>query len=82
MDGFETVHWFISDPYASITRPIKELKYFEKKYIKKGASVVFKFEIVPKRDLSFPDALGNTILENGEFYLMVGNQKIKFELTD
>ena len=25
-DGAETVHWFISDPYCSITRPVKELK--------------------------------------------------------
>ena len=23
-DGLETVHWFISDPYCSITRPVKE----------------------------------------------------------
>ena len=33
-DGAETVHWFISDPYCSITRPVKELKHFEKQLIK------------------------------------------------
>ena len=35
-DGAETVHWFISDPYCSITRPVKELKHFEKQLIKAG----------------------------------------------
>ena len=35
-DGAETVHWFISDPYCSITRPVKELKHFEKQFIKVG----------------------------------------------
>lgn len=35
-DGAETVHWFISDPYCSITRPVKELKHFEKQFIKAG----------------------------------------------
>jgi beta-glucosidase len=82
MDGYETVHWFVSDLYASVTRPIKELKYFEKKMIKKGESVVFKFEINPMRDLSFPDATGKILLENGEFNLMVLDQKIQLELTD
>lgn len=28
-DGAEVVHWFISDPFSTITRPCKELKHFE-----------------------------------------------------
>ena len=42
-DGAETVHWFISDPYCSITRPVKELKYFEKQLIKVGETKTFRF---------------------------------------
>lgn len=79
-DGLETIHWFISDPVATISRPIKELKHFEKKLIKAGQSVIYTFEIDPYRDLSYPDANGNRILESGDFYLSAGNQKIKFEL--
>ena len=82
MDGKETVFWYISDPVASITRPMKELKYFDKKEIKKGDKYSFRFEIDPTRDLSFPDADGVKHLETGDYYLMVNNQKIKFKLVD
>ena len=81
-DGKETALWFISDPVASITRPMKELKYFEKKELKAGEKSIFKFEIDPARDLSFPDANGIRHLESGDFFLTINNQKIKFELVD
>jgi beta-glucosidase len=81
-DGKETALWFISDPVASITRPMKELKYFEKMELKAGEKKIFKFEIDPMRDLSFPNADGHKQLEAGEFYLMIDNQKVAFELTD
>lgn len=79
-DGKETVMWFISDPVASISRPVRELKHFEKQFIPAGESRVFRFEIDPERDLSFPDATGGRLLENGTFYLHVNGQKVKFEL--
>jgi len=82
MDGKETVFWFISDPVASISRPMKELKYFEKKEIKAGEKTIFRFEIDPMRDLSFPDSDGKKHLEDGSFYITVGNQKVKFELEN
>lgn len=82
MDGKETAMWFIADPVASVTRPMKELKFFEKKELKAGEKSIFKFEIDPMRDLSFPDANGLRRLEAGDFYLMINNQKIKFELLD
>ena len=34
------------------------------------------------RDLSFPDANGIRRLESGDFYLMINQQKVKFELVD
>jgi len=78
--GKETVLWYISDPVSSISRPMKELKYFEKKEIQAGESVVYKFEIEPMRDLSFTDATSKKILEEGDYFIQVGNQKIKIEL--
>ena len=80
VDGKETVMWFVSDPVASISRPIRELKYFEKQFIPAGESRVFRFEIDPARDLSYPNAMGERLLENGVFYLHVNGQKVKFEL--
>ena len=81
-DGKETAMWFIADPVASVTRPMKELKYFEKLELKAGEKKVFRFEIDPMRDLSFPDEKGIKKLETGDFYLMIDKQKIKFELID
>ncbi|MFA9389661.1 MAG: glycoside hydrolase family 3 N-terminal domain-containing protein [Prolixibacteraceae bacterium] len=82
VDGKETVLWFISDPYASISRPLKELKYFEKKLIANGEKTVFTFEINPMLDLSFPNSKGERILETGEYQVIVKNQVLKFELID
>lgn len=81
-DGKETALWFIADPVASVTRLVKELKYFEKMEIKAGEKRVFRFEIDPIRDLSFPGADGISHLESGDFYLMIDDQKTKFELVD
>lgn len=82
MAGAETVLWYISDPSCSISRPIKELKYFEKKEITKGGKTIFTFTIDPIRDLSYVNSTGEPILEAGEFFVLVNNQKIKFELVD
>lgn len=74
-DGLETVHWFISDPYCSITRPVKELKYFEKQSIKAGETKTFRFDIDLERDLGFVDGNGKRFLETGEYYIQVKDQK-------
>ena len=75
-DGLETVHWFVKDPYSHITRPVKELKYFEKKLIKAGENVTFRFEINPLRDLGFVNREGKKYLDKGEYRIMVGDQSV------
>lgn len=82
VDGKETALWFIADPVASVTRPMKELKYFEKQELKAGEKKDFRFEIDPVRDLSFPDANGFRHLESGDFYILINDQKLKFRLVD
>jgi beta-glucosidase len=80
-EGVETVFWFIRDPVASITRPLRELKFFEQASLAPGASRVFRFEIDPMRDLSFPDADGRRILEPGEIVLTAGGQSAGFRVV-
>ncbi len=80
MDGYETVHWFVSDPYCTISRPQKELKYFEKRFLKKGETALFTFDIDPKRDFSYIDETGNCFLEEGDYYVIVKDKKIKIEI--
>ncbi len=72
-EGVETVFWYIRDSAASITRPLKELKFFEQASIAPGASHVFRFVIDPQRDLSFPNADGRRLLEPGAFEVTAGN---------
>ncbi|MBA4136639.1 MAG: beta-glucosidase [Opitutus sp.] len=79
-DGVESVLWFIRDPAASITRPLRELKHFESAPIAAGTSRVFRFEIEPERDLSFPDADGRRILEPGEIVLHAGTEHVSFQI--
>lgn len=75
-DGLETVHWFISDPYSHLTRPVKELRFFEKKSIKAGTTEVFRFEIDPLRDLGFVNRKGEKYLDKGEYHILVGDQTV------
>ena len=81
-DGEETVHWFISDPYCSITRPVKELKHFEKQLIKAGETKTFHFDIDLERDFGFVNEGGKRFLEAGEYNILVQGQTIKIELID
>ena len=81
-DGAETVHWFISDPYCSITRPVKELKHFEKQLIKAGETKTFRFDIDMERDFGFVNEDGKRFLEAGEYHILVQGQTVKIELID
>ena len=82
MDGKETVQWYICDPYSSLTRPVKELKHFEKRLLKAGEEYTFTFEIDPMRDLSFVNGEGERFIEPGDFYIMVKDQKVRITLTE
>ena len=81
VDGMETVLWFVSDPFCSVvTRPEKELKYFEKRLVKAGMSEVFRFTAVPLRDFGYIDGDGRCFLEPGEFHIIVGDKDYTLKL--
>lgn len=82
VEGAETALWFISDPYCSITRPVRELKHFEKKTLKPGETAVMEFNINPWRDLSYVNAEGKRFLEAGEYNVIINGKKITLNLTD
>lgn len=82
VEGKETVLWYVSDPFCTISRPMKELKFFEKQSLNAGESRVFRFDIDPMRDLSYTDATGKRFLEPGEFIVSVGGRKLTFEVVD
>ncbi|MEO7531151.1 MAG: glycoside hydrolase family 3 C-terminal domain-containing protein, partial [Sediminibacterium sp.] len=70
-DGEEVVQLYIRDITASVVRPVKELKGFQKIFLKAGESKTVNFVLTGK-DLSFFDAEGNIKLEPGAFKVFVG----------
>lgn len=82
MDGAETVHWFISDPVCNISRPVKELKHFEKQVIRKGETRTFTFELDLMRDFGFVNSEGKRFLESGEYWVMVKDKKVMVEVEE
>ncbi len=79
-DGMETVHWYVSAPCGTVTRPAKELKYFKKRLIKAGETEMFSFDISPERDFGYTDSDGQSFVENGEYTITVGDKQIKIEV--
>lgn len=79
VDGKEAVLWFVNDEVASLTRPVRDLKFYDKKLIKAGESVSYSFTVKPDQ-LAFPDNKNTQRLEDGYFTLMVGPIKTRFKL--
>ena len=70
-DGEEVVQLYIRDLFGKVVRPVKELKGFQKIFIKKGESKTVNFKLTPE-DLKFYDDALNYDWEGGEFDIMVG----------
>ncbi|MGF1669805.1 MAG: glycoside hydrolase family 3 C-terminal domain-containing protein, partial [Balneolaceae bacterium] len=79
-EGKESVLWFITNHVGRITRPVKELKHFEKICLKPGEEKTLYFEIEPIKNLSYPDFDGSAILESGTYTIRVGNISREFNL--
>lgn len=70
-DGEEVVQFYIKDEVASLVRPMKELKGFEKVFLKSGESKTIHFK-VNKEKLSFYNQKLQWVAEPGMFKLMIG----------
>lgn len=81
-DGKETVFWYVRDPYSTITRPVRELRHFEKRMIKAGETQTFTFDVDVTRDLGFPDSDGNQKVEAGEIQIIVKDKLLTINITD
>ncbi|MGK6341284.1 beta-glucosidase BglX [Chryseobacterium sp. DT-3] len=70
-DGEEVIQLYIRDLFGKVVRPVKELKGFQKIFIKKRESKKVDFKLTPE-DLKFFDNDLNYDWESGEFDIMVG----------
>ncbi len=84
-DGEEVVQLYIRDMVASVTRPVKELKGFQKVMLKAGEARAISFVLTDK-ELSFINHDLKRVTEPGQFAVMVGGNSRDtlteyFELT-
>jgi len=85
-EGAEIVQFYIHDLLAGISRPIKELKHFERISLKPGESRRVDFTVTPE-DLKFYNSDLEYVCEPGEFDIMVGPnssdvQTLRFTLSE
>ncbi|MFV0505188.1 MAG: beta-glucosidase BglX [Bacteroidales bacterium] len=80
-DGEEVVQLYIRDMVASLTRPVKELKGFEKIFTKKGESRKVEFEL-DTNELGFWDNKGIYKTEPGKFKIMIGSNSRDVQSLD
>ncbi|HHT82170.1 MAG TPA: beta-glucosidase [Acholeplasmataceae bacterium] len=77
--GKTTILLYIKDEFASVARPVKELKQFKKISLKPHESKVVEFKLT-KKDLSFYNQKLKKIVEPGEFTIFIENLEQKFTL--
>jgi beta-glucosidase len=70
--GAEVVQMYIRDLISSVTRPVKELKGFQKISLQPGETQTVGIAITPE-SLAFYDIDMKYVVEPGEFEIMVGN---------
>ena len=70
-EGQEVAQLYVRQPVATISRPVRQLKAFQKVALKPGESRRLSFA-VPARDLGYHDASGRLIVEPGRFEVYVG----------
>jgi beta-glucosidase len=79
-EGAEVVQMYIRDMVSSVTRPVKELKGFQKVTLRPGETKTVAFDITPDL-LAFYDVNMKYVVEPGDFSIMVGNSSRNEDLT-
>ena len=72
IQGQEVVQLYLHDELASVTRPVKALKGFQKISLEQGESKDAEFVIAPE-DMSLLDRSLKRVVEPGRFTVMVGS---------
>jgi beta-glucosidase len=71
-DGTEVVQIYVADSVASVVRPVRELKAFQRVFVPAGARRAVRVRL-PVDMLNFTDERGERIVEPGEFRIMIGS---------
>ena len=74
-DGDEVVQLYIRDVAASVARPVKELRGFERVTLRPGETRTVRFTLTPE-DLGFYDDRMQFVVEPGAFKVFVGTSSV------
>lgn len=77
-DGYEIVQMYICDEIASVTRPVKELKGFQKVFIRSGETKTIEFTITSDL-LKFYNYDLKYGCEPGDFDVMIGSNSVNLQ---
>ena len=83
--GTTVAQCYVRDIVASVARPVRELKGFERVPLEAGETKTIMFRLGPE-ELSYLDDNGNEVLEPGRFQVWVGGDSnaelgTEFEIT-
>lgn len=81
VDGEEVVQLYMSDEYASMTRPVKELVGFKRVKIRAGECVKVRFDVAPSQ-MAFLDADMRWKIEKGDFIVQAASSSEDVRLED
>jgi len=79
-EGDEVVQLYLRDLVGSVTRPVKELKGFQRTTLKPGEKATVKFVVGPEQ-LAFANRRMERVVEPGTFEVMVGGSSEDIKLT-
>ena len=83
MDGAEAVQLYVGDPVSTVSKPVKELKQFEKVFVKAGETKRVTFQITDE-DLNYYNvSMHQWVVENGvyDLYLCASSQDIRLKVS-
>lgn len=80
-DGDEVAQLYLRDEYASVVQPVKQLKHYQRLFIKKG-EVKRVCLLLAEEDFSLINAQMKRVVEPGDFQLQIGASSSDIRLTD
>lgn len=80
-DGEEVVQLYIRDEVASTARPVKQLRHFDRVFLKKGETKTITFRLA-EEDFSIIGQKADKVVEPGKFTIMIGASSDDIRLKD
>ena len=81
-DGAEAVQIYVSDPVATATKPVKELRQFDKFFLKAGETRRVSFTLTDKDFAYYNVMLHKWVVENGRYDVLVCASSRDVRLTE